>query len=171
MALRGRRVTAALSAEESGSGTSARRRAGDGGTNRRIDAVIAMWRIAVPERPNGGRVPRQVGERLARNRAAAAAVAGQGRLPGNACRRPGHNREPAAIRAPFGRFHRGCGRKSAALGPFSRFRDASKSPFSSAPRSKYPVATIRVAPAGSLVAFFRSCDSPNSTLADAEVFL
>ena len=53
MALRGWRVTAALSADASGPGKA------PGG-------VLAMAaHIAMPERPNGGRVPRQAGERLA----------------------------------------------------------------------------------------------------------
>jgi hypothetical protein len=85
-----------------------RRRAGDGGTNRRIDAVIAMRRIAMPERPNSGRVLRQVGERLARNLAASAAAAGQGevawRCPAGGPAMVGHQAILAPLRAVSSRL-------------------------------------------------------------------
>ena len=64
------------------------------------------------------------------------------------CRWPGHNREPEAILAPLRAVLPRLRPPVRGLGPFSRSREASKSPFSSATLSKDPVATIRPALAG-----------------------
>jgi hypothetical protein len=119
MAFRGRPVTAAQSLDESGAPEKAR--GGVLAMAAQIDAAIAMRRIAMPERPNSGRVPRPVGERPAgwQSRPASAAAEGQGRgrLPGRALPAAGPWSGTGPFQAPLrGGFtairavYRACGR-------------------------------------------------------------
>jgi hypothetical protein len=135
-----------------------------------IDAAIAMRRIAMPERPNGGRVPRQGGERLART----SDVCRGGRAGGVClempCRWPGQVGH-RAILAPIGGFHRDCGRQSAASGASRNPVTLQNRHFQAQPSANTQLPqfeSLRQAPS---VAFSRSCDSPNAWLAEAEFVL